>query len=117
MPIANPGPTAPFVRNRVNKGSTVPIGFSLGGYDFGLDVIRSGFPRSVAASCETGTPMSGTSAEATSTPGNSGLNFDASTGRYNYAWRTDRTWAGTCRRLELTLRDGQTRWALFEFVD
>jgi hypothetical protein len=53
--------------------------------------------------------------EETATAGSSGLNYDPMTGRYNYIWKTDKAWAGTCRQLTVTLIDGTSHPALFEF--
>jgi hypothetical protein len=42
-----------------------------------------------------------------------GLRGDGS--KYTYVWKTDRSWAGTCRKFVLTLSDGTTHEALFRF--
>jgi hypothetical protein len=54
--------------------------------------------------------------EETVTAGSSGLTFDPLTGLYIYVWKTDKTWAGTCRQLVVTLADGTTQRANFQFV-
>lgn len=41
----------------------------------------------------------------TETAGHSSLTYDAASGRYHYVWKTDKAWAGTCRRLVLGLDD------------
>jgi hypothetical protein len=33
------------------------------------------------------------------------LNYNALTGQYTYLWVTDKSWAGTCRRLTLRFTD------------
>ncbi len=53
--------------------------------------------------------------ETTSTAGNSTLTYDPGTGLYQYVWKTDSTWAGTCRKMTLTLQDGTADTALFRF--
>jgi hypothetical protein len=30
------------------------------------------------------------------TAGGSALSYDSGSGHYNYAWKTDKAWAGTC---------------------
>jgi hypothetical protein len=49
--------------------------------------------------------------EQTVTAGSSSLSYDASSGQYTYAWKTDRGWFGTCRRLDLGLNDGSQHQA------
>jgi hypothetical protein len=51
--------------------------------------------------------------EETSTAGQSGLSFGGS--QYVYVWKTDKSWAGTCRRLDLGLADTTSRSIVFEF--
>lgn len=38
------------------------------------------------------------------------------TQQYTYVWKTDKSWAGRCGRLELGLTDGSDHHALFQFV-
>ena len=45
-----------------------------------------------------------------------GLHYVRLLGEYWYIWRTERTYAGTCRQFTLTLADGTTHTALFRFV-
>ena len=45
----------------------------------------------------------------------SSLHYDATTDQYIYVWKTDKTWAGTCRRFILTLTDGTVHEAYFQF--
>jgi hypothetical protein len=44
-----------------------------------------------------------------------GLHYVNLLGEYWYIWRTDRTMAGTCRRLRFGLRDGTVRDVYFRF--
>lgn len=97
--------------NTAKAGSALPVKFSLDGYQ-GLDVLRSGSPSSQRTSCGTGSI--GT-AEATFTPGKSGLSYDNDTGQYQYVWKTEKRWAGTCRRLVVDLGDGTVHQAEFQF--
>ena len=52
----------------------------------------------------------------TVTGGGSSLAYDATTQQYSYVWKTDKSWAGTCRVLTLTFTDGTTRSASFRFT-
>ena len=40
---------------------------------------------------------------------------DAATDRYTYAWKTERSWRGTCRKLVVNFSDGTTKEALSQF--
>ena len=89
-------PLAPLKRP-VKPGSTVSVKFSLGG-NFGLGVFAAGYPKSVEIDCDTLAPVG---AETTAT---GKLSYDAETGSYAYAWRTEKSWgspSSTCRRLKL----------------
>jgi len=90
----------------------VPVKFSLGG-DQGLGIFATGYPKSVAIDCSSIAPAD--SVELTVTAGGSSLTYDPLTDTYNYVWKTDRAWAGTCRQLVLTFADGSTARANFKF--
>jgi hypothetical protein len=51
----------------------------------------------------------------TTTAGSSSLSYDAGSSQYNYVWKTESSWAGQCRVLNVTLNDGTTHTALFKF--
>ncbi len=95
--------------NTMKAGRTVPVKFALGG-DFGLNVFEAGYPRSEGGTC--GGPAD--SIETTST-NSSGLQYDATTGTYQYNWKTQSSWKGQCRVLILRLTDGQEIRASFKF--
>ena len=97
--------------NVVKAGSAVPVKFSLGG-DQGLNIFASGYPASVSTACNAATTDA---IEETVTAGGSSLSFDATTGQYIYVWKTEKSWAGGCRQLQVKLRDGSSRWAAFNF--
>ena len=100
--------------NTVKAGQTVPVKFSVSG-DRGLAVIASGYPRSAAIACDSPALVTGT--DAASTPGNSTLSYDAATDTYTFdPWKTERSWAGTCRQLVLKLADGTFHHANFRFT-
>jgi len=106
-PVANP-PTI----NQRHAGAAVPLKFSLSGNQ-GLKILAPGSPSSVQVSCSSEAPI-GTPLPVSS-PGHSGLTYDASSDTYTFVWKTDRAWAGTCRRIDLTLNDGTTHSAQMRF--
>jgi CSLREA domain-containing protein len=97
----------------IHPGKGVPVQFTFGGFR-GLDIFAPGSPNSVRISC----PLSAGTGDVllTDTPGNSGLSYDATTDTYTYVWKTDKAWAGTCRRLVVSFGDGSVRTADFVFT-
>jgi hypothetical protein len=98
--------------NRVKAGQAIPVKFSLGGNQ-GLDIFRAGSPTSQTVACGANAPDD---IESTVTAGNSSLSYDATSGQYNYVWKTDAKWAGTCRQLVVVFKDGTTQRANFSFT-
>ena len=107
-PVDNP-PTL----NVVKAGSGVPVKFSLVG-DQGLDVFAAGYPVSHGVDCNTSAPVD--TVEQTVAAGGSSLSYDAVADQYVYVWKSDKAWAGTCRRLDVTLIDGTRHVAHFKFT-
>jgi len=106
-PIANGG-----ALNIVKAGSAIPVKFSLGS-DEGLSIMAPGYPASAQIACE-GAP--GPMVEmGTVTPGSSALSYNAGSNSYQYVWKTDNSWAGTCRVFILKLVDGTEHTAKFSF--
>ena len=105
-PIDNP----PLV-NSVRAGSAIPIKFSLDG-DQGLDIFAEGYPKSVLIPCDGGTASDDTP---TVNAGASSLSYDPSTDQYTYVWKSEASWAGTCRQLQVELVDGTVHTANFQF--
>jgi hypothetical protein len=87
--------------------------FSLAG-NHGLSILAAGFPTSQKVTCNAGAPQD--MIEETVTAGNSYLSYDSSLNQYNYVWKTDKAWAGTCRVFSMKLIDGTTHTALFPFT-
>ncbi|MET0626560.1 MAG: PxKF domain-containing protein [Pyrinomonadaceae bacterium] len=106
-PVSNPP-----VLNEVKAGQNIPLKFSLGGNQ-GLAIFAPGFPASQQVNCATNVPVN--VLEETETPGGSTLTYDAGSGRYQYNWKTEKSWAGTCRVLVVTFIDGSTYTANFKF--
>jgi hypothetical protein len=98
--------------NIVNSGSSVPIKFSLTGYQ-GTNIFATGYPRSAVMACNGSAPAA--FSDEIATPGSSGLSYDPGTDQYIYVWKTEKAWSNSCRRLAVMLNDGQTYYADFNF--
>ena len=95
-------PAAPYPAPASAKaGESIPLKFSLSG-DQGLDVVTG----ATWAPCG-----SGDSSPATGT-----LSYNRSADRYTYSAATAKAWAGTCRDVTLSLRDGTKHQARFTFA-
>lgn len=86
----------------LKAGDVVPAKFSLHG-DQGLDV----FARAAWRPCSV--PTNDWSRATGS------LTYNPGPDRYTFAWATDKAWAGSCRELLLTFRDGTTHSAYVSF--
>ncbi|MGW2207733.1 PxKF domain-containing protein, partial [Streptomyces sp. NPDC001774] len=82
----------PPVVNEVNAGRTVPVKFSLGG-DQGLDILAPNSPSSQQVTCNSSAPVD----VVETTTSQSGLTYNSSTDQYQYNWKTQKAWSGTCR--------------------
>ncbi|MFZ5916408.1 MAG: PxKF domain-containing protein, partial [Chloroflexota bacterium] len=111
-PVSNP----PQV-NRVKAGIFVPVRFSLGD-DYGMDIFAPGYPQSEVIDCSLLLPgAEDNDVVETVTPSRSFLIYNRWTDRYTYLWKTNRSWAGTCRQLIIKFNDGSApRIAYFRFV-
>ena len=98
--------------NKAKAGQAVPVKFSLNG-DKGLDIFAPGYPQSMQIACDTSAPLG--APEPTVNPGSSSLTYDPVTDAYNYVWKTDKGWSGTCRQLVVKLIDGTFHYANFNF--
>lgn len=106
-----------------DAGSTVPLRFNAG-RGLGADILASHSPFSRRVDCDTLRVPSLDPAfitpreypEATDTPGSSGLSFTPQ-GVYHYNWQTKAEWAGTCREVVLTRKDGVQHRAFFRFLE
>ncbi|HYT56144.1 MAG TPA: PxKF domain-containing protein [Verrucomicrobiae bacterium] len=101
------------VLNIVKAGSAVPVKFSLNGNQ-GLNIFATGYPVSVSMSCTTTDLYD--YIEETVTAGGSSLSYDASANQYVYVWKTEKSWAGSCRQLVVKLSDGTYHRANFNFA-
>jgi hypothetical protein len=102
------------VLTSVNAGRAVPIKFSLAGSK-GLAVfaVVSNNPGSASIACDS----AATEIDLTETVavGNSSFSYDPEKDQYIYVWKTDSSWAGTCRQLVMQLDDGSVHRANFKF--
>src|SRR6185295_6158284 len=98
--------------NVVRAGSAIPIKFSLGG-DQGFGILSAGFPASQQVGCSSSSTIN--DIEETSMSGGSSLSYDALSDQYNYVWKTQSGWSGTCRQLVVKLSDNTTHTAIFQF--
>ena len=99
------------VQNKVVPGRAVPVKFSISGSQ-SLTAL-AGTPTSTEVQCVQGVPEQ--TVEQTLDLRGSRLEFTRGTGEYRYYWKTSASWAGTCRKLVVTLSDGSTHEALFRF--
>ena len=106
-PVKNPP-----IMNQMNAGRAAPIKFSLGG-DQGLAIFAVGFPKSQRIQCDTLSLID--PVEQTTIAGSSSLSYDPATGIYTYVWKTEKSWAGTCRQFSMQLIDGQIYLLNFKF--
>jgi hypothetical protein len=107
QPVAN----LPTV-NAAAAGSSIPVIFSLSGYQ-GLNIVAAGYPVSTPVACDASEP--GSTIDPTVNPGGSSLTYDSTTDQYSYVWKTDKAWKGTCRIFVLKLIDGSEHYAKFRF--
>jgi hypothetical protein len=106
-PPAFSGFFPPLDKNIYQAGSTIPVKFSFGS-NLGLNILAPGSPVSRQINCSTnacGTNVGIGSWEPTqSVPG---LQYDPIARQYIYNWKTSSAWAGSCRELDVILRDGR----------
>ena len=101
----------PPMLNTIKAGQTVPVKFSLGG-DHGLDVLLGGAATSGAIGCGTGVAVDNTELTVNN-PGGSQFTYDPVTATYQFNWKTEKSWSGSCRRLYVRLDDGTVQTADF----
>jgi hypothetical protein len=103
----------------VVAGDTVPLKFSYPAGQ-GLNVLASNSPFSRRVSCETlQVPSIGTTITPKEYPlptARAGQFSRGPQGVYHYNWATEADWAGTCREVVLTRKDGIQHRSFFRFV-
>lgn len=101
------------ILNVVKAGSSVPVKFSLGGNQ-GLAIFAIGYPKSAPVTCSADAPQD--SLDSTATAGQSTLSYDPIADQYNYVWKTEKGWAGSCRQLVVKLADDSIHRANFKLT-
>ena len=100
--------------NTTSATETVPLRFNIGG-NRGPDPLASQSPASQEIDCTTLQPVQYAITTPTESSNNSKLTYNASQQRYHYNWEPLDEWAGTCRRVVITLDDGTQLSANFRF--
>ena len=99
--------------NRVAAGTAIRITFGVGGFE-GYDLLVGGAPTSSFYPCDNGSSRSA-GVQPTVDASSSTLTYAPASHEYTYTWKTDGAWAGACRELTFTFRDGSNRSLLFDF--
>lgn len=100
------------VLNIGKAGSAVPLKFSLNG-DRGLAIFAAGYPAASPVMCDAN--ELGSTLDETVAAGTSGLTYDVASDRYQYVWKTNKAWKGSCRMLVVRFVDGSEHYAKFSF--
>jgi hypothetical protein len=98
--------------HEANAGSAVPLKFSLPG-DLGPQLFAEGYPVSQQVDCDTAAPIG--DEEPAQSVGKFKEDYKDGVTHYQYTWKTDKAWAGTCRVLIGQFVDGTERRGFFEF--
>jgi hypothetical protein len=106
QPVDNPGRL-----NTAKAGVAIRVKFGLGGNQPG-PVLASGSPEVSSVPCPS---WPSDAIEQTVSASSSSLRYDAASGRYIYTWKTSTSWANSCRKLTLVLKDGTSHEATFRF--
>ena len=99
--------------NRARAGRIALVRFSLNGFH-GRRVLAAGYPRVAEMECGSGAePADGEPARLLGRP--RAVRWSRRGRAYILAWKTRRSWAGSCRQLLLGLADGTVRRADYRF--
>ena len=101
------------VLNKASAGRTIPVKFRLGGNQ-GLGVLAAGSPTSGTIACDADAVVD--AVEELSAATTSSLTYDAVADQYHYNWKTEKSFAGSCRHLVVKLADGTSHRANFAFT-
>ncbi|MGH9817155.1 MAG: PxKF domain-containing protein, partial [Candidatus Acidiferrales bacterium] len=110
--FANPIGPMPMV-NVANAGRTVPVKYSLQDANGALISDLASFVSLMSGPVACNATAPGVLAEETDAAGSTTMRYTGN--EFHYNWKTDKSWAGTCRALQLTLSDGAQHWAMFQF--
>lgn len=109
-------PVAPMPKmNVVKSGRVVPVKYSLKDATGVFLHDPASFVSLISGliDCKSATPTG--FEESAVSPGKAMLRYDPGAGQFVFNWKTDKSWAGSCRVLKLTLNDGSQHKALFKF--
>ena len=98
--------------NLVRAGNAIPVKFGLDG-DHGMGIFEAGYPKSQLIACDSAATVDGI--EETVAAGSSNLSYADGVDQYFYTWKTDKSWANTCRQLVIKLTDGTFHRINFKF--
>ena len=101
------------VLNEARAGRTVPIKWQLQDFSGNFVTALTAVTGTTSANLVCGTETTGTEVP-TDTSGMSGLHYDFTSNQFIYAWQTDQSWTGSCRRFFLSLHDGSTHTVDFK---
>jgi hypothetical protein len=113
-PVENLDSYGNFIQNEAKAGATIPIKFSLGGRDRGMNILAANSPSSLVVACDSTLPTDVIDQYVTTSV--TGLTYEPGSARYTYNWKTSNDWGGSCRQFLLKLRDGSTHEVRFKFV-
>jgi hypothetical protein len=99
------------VMNLIPAGRAIPVKFSLAG-DKGMEIFATGYPGSTQVVCGN---TAEDAIEETVNAGSSTLSYSPGIDQYIYTWKTEKSWAGTCRTLVMKLRDETYHRVNFKF--
>jgi hypothetical protein len=110
--FSNPIAAMPAM-NTAKAGRTVPVKYSLHDVNGAVISDLTSFVSLISApvSCDTNVPTA--AAEETDAAGSTTIHFES--GLFVYNWKTQSSWVGTCRVLQLTLNDGSRHMVNFQF--
>ena len=98
--------------NIAKAGSAIPVKFSLGG-NYGLNIFVAGSPSTLMQACSSS--LQTNTIEETVSVTSNGLTYDAVTDVYQFVWKSEKSWIGSCRQLSLMFADGTEYRATFQF--
>jgi hypothetical protein len=101
--------------NSVKAGQTIPVKWQLkdasGNLISDLGSLAASGLQSVRIACDTAAPID--AVEELAAPGSTVFRFDGT--QFIFNWQTTKSWAGTCRIMTVTLKDGNVYSAQFTF--
>jgi hypothetical protein len=110
--FSNPIAAMPAM-NTAKAGRTVPVKYSLHDVNGAAISDLTSFVSLISAPVSCDASMSTAAAEETDAAGSTTIHFES--GLFVYNWKTQSSWVGTCRVLQLTLNDGSRHMVNFQF--